>query len=303
MALEWLNYHHLLYFWTVAREGSIAKACQILKLSQPTISAQLKTLEDALGEQLFRREGRRLELTDTGMVVFGYAEEIFNLGRELMQTIRGRPTGRPLVLRVGISDVLPKQIAYQLLEPALESQKSLRLVCSEDRAETLISELATHQLDVVLSDQPVPPSVKVKGFNHLLGECGVTFFAADALAKRYKKNFPESLTGAPMLVPLESSAARRTFEHYCEERDIVPLIVGEFEDTALISMFAQSGAGIFFAPSVIEAQVVKNGLEVLGRVNEITERFYAISVERRVTHPAVAAICNSARANLFTPPA
>lgn len=298
--MRWLNYHHLLYFWQVARAGSISRACKELKLSQPTVSAQIKALEDTLGEQLFLREGRSLKLTDAGRLVLHYADEIFGLGRELLEVIEGQPSGKPRALRVGIADNIPKAIAYQLLQPAISAKDPTRLVCVEDRPEKLLAELALQELDLVISDAPVPGSVKIKAFNHLLGECGVIWLGEAKLIKGLKRDFPQSLNGAPVLLPLHSMPLRREIDRWFESENIKPNIIGEFQDSALMKRFAQEGLGIAPIATVIEREVTEQyGLKPLGEVPNITERYYAISVERKVKHPAVNRICDQARNSLF----
>ena len=298
--VEWLNYHHLLYFWTVAREGSIARASATLRLAQPTISAQITTLERALGEKLFTRTGRRLKLTDTGQMTLRYADQIFTLGRELLATIRTRPSVRPLTLVVGITETMPKLIAYRLLQPALRLGTPVRLVCREDRPERLLAELATQDLDVVLSDAQAGPAIKVRVFHHPLGECGVSFFAAPRVTAAYRRRFPRSLDGAPFLLPRDGSPLRGALERWFADSGLRPRIAGEFDDSALLKVFGQSGVGVFAAPSAIEAQVRRQyGVRVIGRAKELRERFYAIAPDRKLTHPAVVAVCEAGRGRLF----
>lgn len=298
--MEWLNYHHLLYFWAVARDGSIAKACQRLRLAQPTISGQLRQLEEALGEKLFAKSGRGLVLTDTGRVVFQYAEEIFELGAELQDTLKGRPRGRPLRLVAGISDAVPKLIAYRILQPALAMAEPVQLVCHEDTPERLLADLAEHRLDVVLSDVPITGAARGKAFSHLLGTCGVTLFGAPKLAARYQRGFPGSLDGAPFLLPGPGSILRGSLDRWFETQGVRPAVVGEFKDSALMKAFGQAGVGIFPGPSAIEGEVQSHyRVRKLGRVEAIAESFYAVSVERRIKHPAVMAICEAARGHLF----
>lgn len=298
--MEWLNYHHLLYFWTVARLGSVARATEELYLAQPTISAQIRALEESLGEKLFTRVGRNLVLTEVGRTVFRYADEIFSLGRELSDTLKGRSIGRPVRFVVGIADVLPKLIAHRLLEPALSLPDPLRIVCYEGKSERLLAELAVHGLDLVLTDAPIGPTVKVRAFNHLLGECGISIFGTAKLASTYRRQFPRSLEGAPFLFPTENTASRRALDQWFEAEQIHPLMMGEFEDNALLKVFGQSGMGLFAGPSVIEAEIRRQyGVQVVGRIDAIRERFYAISVERKLKHPAVVAISESARQKLF----
>lgn len=298
--MDWLNYHHLLYFWVVARTGSIARACEELYLSQPTISAQLRALERSLGEKLFTRVGRTLVLTEVGQVVFRYADQIFSLGRELTDTLKGRSPGRPVRFLVGVVDVLPKLIAYRLLEPALRLADPVHIVCREDKADRLLADLAVHELDLVLADAPIGPTIKVRAFNHLLGECGVTIFATAKLAAMYRSDFPRSLNAAPFLWPTDNTMLRRSLEQWFAAENIHPLNAGEFEDSALLSEFGQRGIGLFPGPSVIEAEMQQRyGVRLVGRLENVRERFYAISVERKLKHPAVIAISEAARQKLF----
>jgi len=298
--MEFLNYHHLRYFWVVAREGGLARASAELRLAQSTVSGQIHSLEHTLGEKLFVRSGRRLVLTEVGRVVYRYADEIFSLGRELQDAVKGRPVGRPLTLVVGIADVVPKLVARRLLEPALKLPEPVRLVCREDKPDRLLAELATHNLDIVIADAPVGPSIRVRAFNHLLGECGVVFFATAELASRYRRGFPESLDGAPLLLPTENTTLRRSLDQWFTARGIRPEVVSEFEDSALLKVFGQTGMGIFPASSVIADQVRDQyRVRVVGRLDEVRERFYAISVERRIEHPAVVAIGKEARQKTF----
>lgn len=299
-SVEWLNYHHLLYFWTVAKEGSIARAGEKLRLAQPTISGQLRQLEEALGEKLFTKQGRGLVLTEVGQVVFGYADEIFGLGRELQDVLKGRPRGRPLRLVVGISDLVPKLLAYRVLQPVLAMAEPVQIVCDEDTPDRLLADLAEHAVDVVLSDSPVPPGVAVKAYNHLLGTTSVTVFGAPRLAVRYRKDFPASLDGAPFLLPMEGTSLRRSLEQWFEQEGIRPKLVGEFKDAALMKTFGQAGAGLFVSHTAIEEEIRDlYRVAPIGRIDSILERFYAISVERRLKHPAVLAISEAARERLF----
>ena|SRR5688572_24991803 len=298
--MEWLNYHHLLYFWTVAREGTVAKASKQLGLAQPTISGQLQTLEQALDEKLFVRTGRHLVLTEMGQTVYKYADEIFSLGRELQETLKGRPQSRPARLTVGIADFVPKLVVYRLLQPALAMAEPVRLICREGKPERLLADLAVHSLDVVVADMPVAPTVKIRAFSHLLGECGVAFFGAEALAKRYWKDFPASLDGAPLLLPAETSALRRALDDWFHEHNIRPDVQGEFDDSSLLKVFGQEGVGLFPVPSVIAGDVTRqHDVVQVGQLDEVRARFYAISVERRLRHPALIAITAGAREGLF----
>ena len=298
--MERLNYHHLFYFWMVAREGSIARACEQLNLAQPTISTQLRKLEEDVGGKLYRRVGRNLALTDSGQLVFRYADEIFSLGRELTQTIRGQPTERPLRLAVGVAQTLPKLAAYQLVAPALEMDHPVRLVFREDHPERLFAELALHSLDLVLTDAPLPGSINVKAYNHPLGECGVSFMGTPALAKRFRDGFPDSLDKAPLLLPTTNTMLRRALDRWFGDRSIRPLTVAEIEDSAVLKVFGQEGAGLFAVPTVVEERVRDQyGVELVGREDSVRERFFGISAERRIKHPAVVAITENARQRLF----
>jgi LysR family transcriptional activator of nhaA len=298
--MEWLNYHHLLYFWLVAREGSVTRASEQLYLSQPTISAQIRALEKSLGEKLFTKTGRHLRLTEMGRVVFRYAEEIFTSGRELMDTLKGRTRGRPVRFVVGIADVVPKLIAYRLLEPALHLAEPVQITCKEDKHDRLLAELAIHELDLVLTDAPLGPAVNVRAFNHLLGECGVMIFAPKKTAAFYRRGFPRSLDGAPFLLPTQNTVLRRSLEQWFEAQGIRPRVLGEFEDSALLKVFGQAGLGLFPAPAVIDAEVQRQyGVKLVGQIENVRERFYAISIERKLKHPAVIAISEAARQKLF----
>ncbi len=298
--MERLNYHHLRYFWVVAREGGLLPAGRVLRLSHPTLSAQIHALEDSLGEKLFVRVGRKLTLTEMGHVVYGFADEIFTLGRQMVDTVGGRETTRPLRLNVGVADVVPKLVVRRLLEPALGWPSPLRLVCRENTFESLLADLARHSLDLVISDAPVPSGGAVHAFNHLLGETGVSFFGSKALVKKYKRGFPKSLNDAPVLLPLEHLTLRRSLDQWFDRHDLRPQVVAEFEDSALLKVFGGDGLGLFAAPSVVEKEVAAQyGVQLLGRVEEVRERFYAISVERRLRHPAVVAISDAARHELF----
>lgn len=295
LVLEWLNYHHLYYFWETAREANITRASERLRLAPSTISAQIGKLEGMLEGKLFRKTGRNLELTDMGRLVFRYADEIFPLGRELVDTVRGRPVSGPLRLNVGVVDALPKLVVRKLLEPVFSLPEQIRLICREGKEEHLLAELAIHGLDIVLTDTPVKPGLSVKAFSHLLGECGVTFFAVHGMATHLTGNFPKSLDGIPMLLPGSMSALRGSLDRWFDSLDIHPMVVGEFDDQALLKIFGQAGDGVFAAPSVIEQEIQQQyDLSVIGRSHKVREQFYAISVERIIKHPAVAAIQKAA---------
>jgi LysR family transcriptional regulator, transcriptional activator of nhaA len=298
--MEWLNYHHLLYFWVVAREGGLVPAGKVLRLTHPTLSAQIHALEERLGEKLFVKVGRKLELTEMGRVVQRYADEIFGLGQELLDTVKGGGPNQPARLMVGVADVVPKLVVSRLLQPAFAMAQPVRLVCFEDSHERLLADLALHVLDLVISDSPVSPGSPVRAYHHLLGDTGVTIFGRKDLAARYRRHFPASLHGAPMLLPLENLTLRRALNVWLERRGLVPRIAAEFEDSALLKVFGSEGKGLFAAPTVVEREVVAQyGVQVVGRTDEVRERFYAISAERRLKHPAVVAITNEARTELF----
>ena len=298
--MERLNYQHLYYFWNVAKEGSVSRASEKLHLAQPTISGQLAVFEAAVGEKLFRREGRGLVLTDTGRAVFHYAEEIFALGRELANTLKGRPTGRGLRLAVGVVDTLPKLVAYRLIEPALRMAEPVQLLCYEDKADRLLTEIALHGVDLVLSDVPATPSSGARTFNRLLGECRVAVFGTPELAKQYRENYPRSLNGAPMLLPTAGTALRRSLDQWFDAEGLCPEIRAEIEDSALLKTFAAAGAGLFVAPLAMEAEIRHQyGAEAIGPIEAVRERFYAITARRRLKHPAVEAILNGAGTGLF----
>jgi LysR family transcriptional activator of nhaA len=298
--MDWLNYHHLLYFWVVAKEGSVAQACERLQLTQPTISTQLKKLEQTLGERLFKRSGRQLELTEAGQRVYRYADEIFNLGRELLDVVKGRPTGKAQRFVVGIPDGLPKLIVYRLLKPAVHLPEPIQLIGHEGKLSQLLADLAVHRLDVVLSDLPLGPTANIRAFSHLLGECGVSVFGVEDLQHRYRRGFPQSLHGAPVILPGENAAMRRGIDAWLEAQRIKPKIVAEFDDLALVKEFGHAGLGLFFSPSAIEPEIQRQyGVLVVGRVDQLRERYYAISTERRLKHPAVLAVSEAARTDLL----
>jgi len=300
--MEWLNYHHLRYFWVVAREGGIAKAAGQLHVSQPAISTQLKSLERALGERLFARVGRRLQLTEMGRLVLRYADEIFAIGRELLDTLKDRPTGRPLRFQVGIADAVPKQVAQHLLEPALRMPEPVQLVCREDKPERLLAELSVFGLDLLISDAPLSHIGKVKAFHHLIGDSPLAVFGTAALARRARAGFPRSLDGQPFLLQTEGASLRRSADAWFGQMELRPRIVGEFDDSATLKAFARSGAGLLIAPTSIEADLRSlYRLERAGDVTGASEQIYAITVERRVKHPAVLAILAAAKEDARRP--
>lgn len=299
--MDWLNYHHLLYFWSIARHGSLARAAAQLRLAPSTLSGQVHVLESSLGEKLFIKSGRRLVLTETGRVVFRYADEIFTLGRELRDAVSGRGVGRPQTLVVGIADVVPKLVAWRLLEVAVKRTESFRLVCREGNPARLLADLAVHELDVVISDSPVEPSIRVRAFSHLLGESTIVFCGTAKLVNAYKRGFPESLTGAPVILPAENTALRRSLDQWFHARNIRPELVGEFEDSALMKVVGQAGMGLFPVCSVVAKEVERQyQVRRLGVLDEVRERFYAISVERKLKHPGVVTITEEARQRVFS---
>jgi LysR family transcriptional activator of nhaA len=293
--MDWLNYHHLRYFWTVAKEGSIKKAAEKLHVSQPSISEQIRELEESLGERLFRREGRGNVLTDAGQIAFSYAEDIFSLGQELVSAIKQRPTAKSLRLYVGVADSFPKLVTNEVLKPVFNMPQTVHVICREGKMEDLLSQLAAHRLDIVLADEPASSSTNFKTFNHPLGETGTTFCAAKSLASRLKKGFPKSLDEAPALLPTENTALRRSLEAWFRELDIRPQVVAEFEDLALMNVMAAEGRGFIALPSLAAAEAVSRyQFVVIGTAEKCRVRFHAITAERRITHPGVAVITGKA---------
>lgn len=296
-----MNFKHLNYFWQVARTGSIARASEQLHLTPQTLSGQIGRLEESLGTPLFAKSGRNLELTEAGRLALGYAQDIFALGSELQEALRNHPgSGRSIEFRVGVADAVPKTIAHRLIEPATQLPEPVRIVCREGKLDSLLAQLAAHRLDLVIADAPIPPSVSVRAYSHRLGESGVSFFATAEICKTLKGKFPACLHGAPMLLPGDGAAVRAQFDRWREVNQIDPRIVGEFDDSALMKTFGQQGAGIFIGPTVLEAEIrSRYGVKSLGRTSQISEEFFAISIERRVTHPCVFAITEAARDKLF----
>lgn len=295
-----LNYSHLQYFWTVAREGSVAKAADVLHLTPQTISGQIKVLEQTVGQPLFERVGRRLAMTETGRIVYSYADEIFAIGAELASTVRGNLPNTASTLVIGIVDSMPKLIAERIIAPATLREPPLRVRCHEGSLDQLLADLAVHKLDLVLSDQPVPRGLGIKAYDHPLGDSGLTFFAPKGKARGFKNRFPESLNGARMLLPTKNSALRRRLDDWFDEQGLAPTIVGEFDDSALMKTFGDAGAGIFAAPTAIEPEIVRMyRANPIGRADDITESYFAISPERRLRHEAVVSITETARSRLF----
>jgi len=296
-----VNFKHLYYFWRVAKAGGIARAGEQLHLTPQTISGQVGLLAEDVGTPLFAKRGRNLELTEAGKLAFGYAQSIFALGAELEQSLRRFPLGdRPIEFRVGVADAMPKSITYRLLEPATRLAMPVRILCREWKLDSLLAELAAHRLDLVVAGAPIPPDVSVRAYNHRLGQSGVSFFASAAIVKRLKGAFPGCLQGAPMLLPGADAAVRSRLDSWCGAQGLRPNVVGEFDDSALMKVFGQHDAGVFIGPTVLEAEIESQfQVKTLGRTRDIVEEFFAISVERRVTHPCVVAITGAARTALF----
>jgi LysR family transcriptional activator of nhaA len=299
--MEFLNYHHLRYFWTVAKEGGLTRAAARLHVSQPTISAQVQALEGMLGEKLFRRAGRNLVLTDVGQQVLGYAEELFSIGQDLLNSVKQRPTSRPLRLNLGVADALPKLVTYQIIEPIFRLPQSVQVSCWEASVSDLLIELASYRLDLVLADEPASSGVTTHVFNHLLGESGVSFCATPRLARRLQGRFPKSLNGAPALLPMANSGLRRSLEKWFHAVGIRPQLVGEFYDPAFVNVLALHDLGFMCIPTVVVKEIVSRyGFRVIGRTDQCQQQFYAITPERRLTHPAVTAITSNIGARLFS---
>ena len=295
-----LNLKHLRYFWSVASNGSIARAAETLYLTPQTISGQLRDLEEQVGTKPFSREGRNLVLTETGRLVFSYADEMFRLGLELQDVLAGNAPGSRITVKVGVAMVVPKLLVYRVLEPVLQMPEPVRLICHEAPLADLLADLSVHKLDVVLADSPVNPAFNVRAYNHLLGESGISFFALPEQAEDLKAAFPAALDGTRMLMPGSGSILRNGLETWFERKGVKPLVVAEFEDRALMKAFGERGAGVFTSPMAVEQDVCdKYGVAVIGRTEEISERFYVISAERRIKHPAVSVITEAARTELF----
>ncbi len=295
-----LNYKHLRYFWMVAKTGSIAKAAEQLYLTPQSISGQLTEFSRLLGVELFRRAGRNLALTDAGKRVLSYADEIFLIGDELVEAIHDQRAKKSLSFRVGIADSVPKSVAYRLLEPALKLDESIRLICSEGRLVPLLSELAINKLDMIIADRPMPANLHVRGFNHLLGESGLTVLGASAVIKSLRGRFPECLDQAPFLLHSEDAAIRPKLDQWLASNNLHPIIKGEFDDSSLMKSFGQAGAGLFVAPTTIALDVCKQySVKVVGHIDSVLEQIFVISTERRLTHPAVKAVSQIGRNDVF----
>jgi len=298
--MEFLNYHHLRYFWVVAREGGLRKAADKLHVSQPTISAQIAALEGVLGEKLFRRGGRALTLTEAGQHVLSYAEEIFSLGQDLVNSVKHRPASHTLRVHLGVADALPKLVAYRIIEPIFQLAQPVQVSCWETKVSDMLVELAAYRLDLVLADEPASSGVNANVFNHFLGECGVTFCAEPQLAAKLRRDFPKSLNRAPALLPMSNSGLRRSLEKWFQATGVRPRLVGEIEDPAFINILAIQGLGFIAVPTVVAKETgAQFGLRTLGHTDECQQQFYAISAERKLTHPAVQAITAQAKSKLF----
>ncbi|MCK4656302.1 MAG: transcriptional activator NhaR [candidate division Zixibacteria bacterium] len=298
--MSWLNYHHLMYFWTVVRKGGLAPAAEELHLSPSTVSTQIQQLEHVLGYKLFDRSGRQLVMNDAGQIVFRYAEEIFTLGRELQDVLEDRPLERPMRVQIGLADAIPKLVAAQLLAPVLDSPHGFHLVCREGRPDNLLSQLKLHDLDIVLTDAPINTDLRVRGFSHLLGESEISIFVDSKHSLRYKRGFPGSLDGAPCLLPGDRTVLRRSLEQWFESHKIRPRIVAECDDSALLKVMGQEGRGFFAAPSVVSGEITKHyRVREVGRLSGIVERYFAVSMDRRIKHPAVQAIVENAKSGVF----
>ena len=298
--MEWLNYHHLFYFWTVGKAGTVSAAARQLHLTRPTVTSQIRELEKSIGQKLLEQQGRGLVLTEFGQQVFDYAEDIFSIGHQLREFVRTGQPGRRQKLRVGMPDVVPKLISYELLKPALVGPEPPRIECYEGNLTDLLADLAVHRLDLVLSDSPAPATLDINVYSHKLGECGLSILATESLAQKYRKGFPHSLTDAPILLPTELTAVRRSLDRWMEEHKVFPEIVAEIEDSALLKVFGQAGQGAFPVPTAIEELVkTQYGVHLVGRIPEVLDTFYVISVEKRVQHEAAIRIMNQARNQLF----
>jgi LysR family transcriptional activator of nhaA len=297
--MEWLNYHHLRYFWSVAHEGSLIKAAQKLNVSPPSISAQIRELESALDVKLFRRSGRSNTLTDAGQLILRYADEIFLLGRDMTSALKQRPTAQAYRLHVGVTDSLPKLVAYAILEPAI-LMPTVQLVCREGKLDEMLAQLAIHRLDIVLADEPAGSGAKLKAFNHLLGESAISFCAAPALAKKLKRNFPHSLNGAPALLPVDGMPLRREVENWFRSCGVTPQVRAECDDLALMKVMASRECGFVPVPEAVQDEAVRRyGLRVIGRARTGRLPFFAITAERKITHPTISLLTNQARKLVF----
>lgn len=297
--MDWLNFHHLRYFWMVAREGGLRQAAEKLHVSPPSISAQIHELEAALGEKLFRRAGRANVLTDAGQIALRYADEIFGLGRELAAAIKQQPTTKALRLHVGVADSFPKLVTQQILQPVFAMPQAVHVICREGKVTDLLGQLAAHRLDVVLADEPATGGLKMRVFNHPLGECGVTFCAGPRLAATLRKGFPRSLHHAPALLPAEGTGLRRSVEQWFQSLGIAPRVLAEFEDAALMKVMAADGRGFIPVPTLVAQEAIDRfSLRIIGATEKCREQFFAVTADRRIHHPAVAVITGAGRAEV-----
>ncbi len=293
-APQFLNYHHLRYFWTVAREGGLRRAAEKLRISQPSICTQVKLLETSLGEKLFRPSGRSMALTEFGQLIYSYAEEIFALGSEVLSAAKQAPTSRALRLNAGVVDSFPKLMSYEILRPIFEHEPSVQLTCQEGKLPDLLAQLTTHRLDVVLADEPASPGLAGKVFNHPVGTCGMTFCAVPRLAKQMIGRFPRNLDHAPALLPTQNCHLRRDLENWFRKVNVRPRVVAEFEDAALAKIFAMEGVGFAVVPTTVASEAIERyGVVPVGQTDEVVANFFAITAERRLTHPAILAITKS----------
>ena len=300
MQPRFINYQHLYYFWATVHYGGVTKASIKLKLAQPTISAQLKTFEDTFGEKLFQKDGRNLKLTEAGKIAHKYADRIFSIGQELIDVLDGRTSHQHKEFKIGISDVVPKTMAYRLIKPAIKEQNNTTIVCLEDKTERLLAELAIGDLDLVIADRPISHNSNIKAFNHFMGDSSISFLCTANFKKLYQKNFPLSLDNAPMLIPTLESTLRQELEKWFRVKNIKPNILGSFQDSALMKIAASDKKGIIPVPTVVASEIMKEyGLINLGTVKEVKESLYLISLDRRLKHPIILDICSEGQKNLF----
>ncbi len=298
--MNWLNYQHLYYFWHAAHFGSVTRASRELRLAQPTISAQIRTFEDVIGEKLFERAGRNLKLTEAGRTVYDYAEKIFSLGGELLDVLDGKTVAKQKEFKVGISEVIPKTLVYRIIKPLFNQPYDMKVLCLEDRVDKLLADLAVGAIDIVISDRPIPQSVKVKGYSRYLGSSSVSILGSSTYKRRLKKTFPDSLNGARMLVPSSESILHNELMHWLHRNDLTPRIVGTFQDTALMKIAARDQLGIIPIPTVIAGEVCREyGLEIIGTLAEVQEKIFIISLERKIKNPLIAEI-NQHGTHLFS---
>jgi LysR family transcriptional regulator, transcriptional activator of nhaA len=298
--VEFLNYHHLRYFWVVAQEGSLRKASEKLHVSQPTISEQIVALESAVGDKLFHRSPRGLLLTDTGRLAFSYAEEIFSLGQDFLHSLKQGPAARPLRVNIGIADSLPKLISHEIVRPIFRLEQPVHALFTEGKTSDLLGQLAVYRVDMVLADEPAPGSLPIKAFNHLLGKTGVSFCAEASLAGRLRSGFPRCLDDKPMLLPAPGTVLRRTLDKWFLDHRIRPRVIAEYEDAGLMKVAAADGLGCFPLPTRAVAETISRyGFKVIGEAEDCAAHYYAITAERRLTHPAVMAVTSNARGTLF----